>query len=240
MQCVAIDPTEQRIAAGDVSGRILIWNAFKEKVPKLHKSKPQTTPATAAASAPTARADAVMQAAGKSSETDLDCDSDSSDSEQQTAAEQPAQTAVPTIDASQDASNDQAAKPSQPSAASSRRVVQSQAPPDVRFGRMQNSIEQVPLTTVHWHAHPVGTVCFSADGTLLLSGGQEAVMVAASLNAHTVSRPFASSRLLCSSGISSDFTRVFSMSVWSVGMNVLVQQPLDLAAAECRVQASLE
>ncbi|KAL0052292.1 hypothetical protein WJX82_011440 [Trebouxia sp. C0006] len=65
--CVAFDPTEERIAAGDVSGRILIWNSFKDK--------------------------------------------------------------------------------------------------------------QVAVTTVHWHAHPVGCLCFSADGTLLLSGGEEAVLV---------------------------------------------------------------
>ncbi|KAL0020828.1 hypothetical protein WJX79_004301 [Trebouxia sp. C0005] len=65
--CVAFDPTEEKIAAGDVSGRILIWNSFKDK--------------------------------------------------------------------------------------------------------------QVPVTTVHWHAHPVGCLCFSADGTLLLSGGEEAVLV---------------------------------------------------------------
>jgi len=37
----------------------------------------------------------------------------------------------------------------------------------------------VAVTTVHWHAHPVGCLCFSADGTLLLSGGEEAVLVGA-------------------------------------------------------------
>jgi NET1-associated nuclear protein 1 (U3 small nucleolar RNA-associated protein 17) len=34
-----------------------------------------------------------------------------------------------------------------------------------------------PAATVHWHAHPVGAVAFSIDGTYLLSGGQEAVLV---------------------------------------------------------------
>ena len=28
MQCVAIDAREERIAAGDISGRIHMWNAF--------------------------------------------------------------------------------------------------------------------------------------------------------------------------------------------------------------------
>ena len=32
-------------------------------------------------------------------------------------------------------------------------------------------------STVHWHAHAVGALCFSADGRFLLSGGQEAVLV---------------------------------------------------------------
>ncbi|KAG2482851.1 hypothetical protein HYH03_018242 [Edaphochlamys debaryana] len=34
-----------------------------------------------------------------------------------------------------------------------------------------------PLTTVHWHAHPVGCLAFSDDGTYLLSGGAEGVLV---------------------------------------------------------------
>ncbi|EFJ41335.1 hypothetical protein VOLCADRAFT_107736 [Volvox carteri f. nagariensis] len=36
---------------------------------------------------------------------------------------------------------------------------------------------QPPLTTLHWHAHPVGALAFSPDGTYLLSGGQEGVLV---------------------------------------------------------------
>ena len=32
-------------------------------------------------------------------------------------------------------------------------------------------------TTVHWHAHAVGALCFSLDAKFLLSGGQEAVLV---------------------------------------------------------------
>lgn len=32
-------------------------------------------------------------------------------------------------------------------------------------------------STMHWHAHAVGALCFSADGRFLLSGGQEAVLV---------------------------------------------------------------
>ena len=67
--------------------------------------------------------------------------------------------------------------PEQAAAAPSRTAVDPRESSLARFGRMQNSLEQVPLTTVHWHAHPVGSVCFSADGTLLLSGGEEAVLV---------------------------------------------------------------
>ncbi|KAF6265630.1 WD40-repeat-containing domain protein [Scenedesmus sp. NREL 46B-D3] len=37
---------------------------------------------------------------------------------------------------------------------------------------------QLPAcTTVHWHAHAVGSLCFSLDGAQLLSGGQEGVLV---------------------------------------------------------------
>ncbi|GLC42212.1 hypothetical protein PLESTB_000643100 [Pleodorina starrii] len=36
---------------------------------------------------------------------------------------------------------------------------------------------QPPLTTLHWHAHPVGALTFSPDGTYLLSGGYEGVLV---------------------------------------------------------------
>ncbi len=36
---------------------------------------------------------------------------------------------------------------------------------------------QLPCTTVHWHAHPVGALAFSPDGNYLLSGGVESVLV---------------------------------------------------------------
>ena len=35
----------------------------------------------------------------------------------------------------------------------------------------------LPCTTVHWHAHPVGALAFSRDGAYLLSGGVESVVV---------------------------------------------------------------
>ena len=35
----------------------------------------------------------------------------------------------------------------------------------------------LPCTTVHWHAHPVGALSFSQDGAYLLSGGVESVVV---------------------------------------------------------------
>ncbi|GIL68600.1 hypothetical protein Vafri_21848 [Volvox africanus] len=37
--------------------------------------------------------------------------------------------------------------------------------------------QEPPVTTVHWHAHPVGALAFSEDGTYLLSGGEEGVLV---------------------------------------------------------------
>ncbi|KAF8061314.1 ycf24 [Scenedesmus sp. PABB004] len=40
-----------------------------------------------------------------------------------------------------------------------------------------------PATTVHWHAHAVGALAFTLDGSHLLSGGQEGVLVQWSLPA---------------------------------------------------------
>ena len=38
--------------------------------------------------------------------------------------------------------------------------------------------ESVPTTTkLHWHAHSVGDLTFSTDGTYLISGGEEGVLV---------------------------------------------------------------
>lgn len=33
------------------------------------------------------------------------------------------------------------------------------------------------MTKLHWHAHAVSDLCFSTDGTNLLSGGEEGVLV---------------------------------------------------------------
>jgi hypothetical protein len=189
MQCVAFDPTEERIAAGDVSGRILIWSSFKDKVPQLQKPNTQpgstpVAPSTAAASASTAKADTVMQpaAAEQDSDTDSDSDSDSSDSNDASAARQ-TNTA-----SSSAATNVIAAKQGLDANQGEQMQIETVGPkkeslPD-RFARMQNSVRQVPVTTVHWHAHPVGCLCFSADGTLLLSGGEEAVLVGAMPTSH--------------------------------------------------------
>ncbi len=189
MQCVAFDPTEERIAAGDVSGRILIWNSFNDKVPQLQKPSAQpalapVAPSTAAASASTAGADTGMQpaAADQDSDTDSDSDSDSSDSNDASAACQ-SNTAT-----SSAATNAIAAKQglhaNQSEQMQSRTVGPQKESLPARFARMQNSVQQVPVTTVHWHAHPVGCLCFSADGTLLLSGGEEAVLVGACCQHH--------------------------------------------------------
>ena len=184
MQCVAFDPTEERIAAGDASGRILIWNSFKDKVPHLQKphAQPASTPvtsSTAAASASKAGADTVMQpaAADQDSDTESNSDSDSSDSNDASASRQ-RNTATSTA-----VTNARAAKQglhaNQSEQMQSRTGASQKESVPARFGRMQKCVQQVDVTTVHWHAHPVGCLCFSADGTLLLSGGEEAVLVRA-------------------------------------------------------------
>jgi NET1-associated nuclear protein 1 (U3 small nucleolar RNA-associated protein 17) len=38
-------------------------------------------------------------------------------------------------------------------------------------------LEEMTMSTLHWHAHAVGALCFSADGAYLLSAGQEATLV---------------------------------------------------------------
>ena len=208
---MAIDPTEERIAAGDTSGRILIWTAFKDKVPQLQKPRPQ--PATAPQASATAVSATTTQAASQRplQESDSDSDTDSSDSEDaagaptqataaakaQESAAQDTTTAAEARDnaaqgtataakahvsatqstAAAAASNQQSTAQGQSAAVQHRSVVQSQQGMDDRFARMQNSTERVPLTTVHWHAHPVASLCFSADGRMLLSGGEEAVLV---------------------------------------------------------------
>ena len=42
---------------------------------------------------------------------------------------------------------------------------------------MREAAENLVCSTMHWHAHAVGALCFSPDGNFLLSGGQEAVLV---------------------------------------------------------------
>ncbi|KAF9187055.1 WD repeat-containing protein 75 [Haplosporangium sp. Z 767] len=42
------------------------------------------------------------------------------------------------------------------------------------FGK---NVDRPVTTTMHWHAHQVTAIAFSADGTYLLSGGEEAVLV---------------------------------------------------------------
>ncbi|KAI0686656.1 WD40 repeat-like protein [Cytidiella melzeri] len=37
--------------------------------------------------------------------------------------------------------------------------------------------KKAPTTTLHWHAHPVASIAFTANGAYLLSGGDEAVLV---------------------------------------------------------------
>lgn len=159
---MAIDPTEERVAAGDNTGRILIWTGFKDKVPALHRATPAATAVPITSST----------AAAKKAAHNLDLDSDSDGSE----------------DAQQDSAGGQRQQPiAQPSSSKTNTsgeaatVTGSVAPSGKsthdHFSRLQRSRASVPVTTLHWHAHPVGALCFSADGTLLLSGGEEAVLV---------------------------------------------------------------
>eukprot|EP00878_Enallax_costatus_P013093 GHUV01013681.1.p1 GENE.GHUV01013681.1~~GHUV01013681.1.p1 ORF type:complete len:298 (+),score=25.60 GHUV01013681.1:581-1474(+) len=96
--CAAFNPSESIIAAGDATGRILIWHNFPTALQEW------ATGATAAAAAA-----GVLSPDGSGS-----------------------------------------------------------ALPSVRLPA---------CTTVHWHAHAVGAVCFSAEGSFLMSGGQEGVLV---------------------------------------------------------------
>lgn len=43
------------------------------------------------------------------------------------------------------------------------------------YGEGEGSV--VTTTKLHWHAHAVSDVCFSSDGTYLLTGGEEGVLV---------------------------------------------------------------
>lgn len=98
MQCVAIDAREERIAAGDISGRIHMWNAFGP---------------------------AVAAAAGANS----------------------------------------GSVNNHPGQAGRKK--------DIRDADLAKE-------TLHWHAAAVNCLTFSADGTYLLSGGREAVLVSSS------------------------------------------------------------
>ena len=189
---MAIDPTEECIAAGDVSGRILIWNAFAQKVPKLQKSVNQALPASQAAPATQAAAPDAFQSpadsempqaattsAGKSKadNSDSDSDDDGTGAKQEAAATKP-QAAVTSERNVTSGPGGAGQVGEQPWSA----VAPSQESRGAKFARLRQSVESVPLTTVHWHAHPVGALCFSTDGTLLLSGGQEAVLVSSALH----------------------------------------------------------
>jgi NET1-associated nuclear protein 1 (U3 small nucleolar RNA-associated protein 17) len=113
LQCAAFDATDSIIAAGDASGRILIWHDFPRALAQwagTASNSSSTAPASATAAIAAA---AVEEAAGFGS-----------------AAE-------------------------------------------------GNAVRLPACTTVHWHAHPVGALCFSMDGSQLLSGGQEGVLVSA-------------------------------------------------------------
>jgi NET1-associated nuclear protein 1 (U3 small nucleolar RNA-associated protein 17) len=59
-------------------------------------------------------------------------------------------------------------------------------------------------TTLHWHAHPVGAVCFGMDGAYLISGGKEAVLVSAELGLLHSTKLLAAALLVCACSIQSE------------------------------------
>lgn len=157
LQCVAIDPTDHRVAAGDNTGRIMIWTDFKDQVPNVQKATP-------AATAVPSTSPAVPNAAAHH-KSNVDSDNDSSDDAQQHPAS---------------AHQQQQSNLRGDSAVISRDTGSVGAAVGLfhdRLAGLQRSRAAVPVTTLHWHAHPVRTLCFSGDGTLLLSGGEEAVLV---------------------------------------------------------------
>lgn len=101
LQCAAFDATDSIVAAGDVTGRILIWHNFPAALQEWSNG-------TAAGSVAAAMA----------------------------------------ID-----------------------------PGSYAAGGVGAPVRLPACTTVHWHAHAVGAVCFSVDGSYLMSGGQEGVLV---------------------------------------------------------------
>jgi hypothetical protein len=112
LQCAAFDVTDSIIAAGDASGRILLWHDFPKALAQWASGTSSSSSNAAAISTTAAlAAAAIEEAAGFTS-----------------AAE-------------------------------------------------GNAVRLPACTTVHWHAHAVGALCFSMDGSQLLSGGQEGVLV---------------------------------------------------------------
>lgn len=163
------------MAAGDNTGRILIWTGFKDKVPTLHRASPAATAVPITSSTAAAKKTAHNSDSDSDSDGSEDAHQDSVGGERQQPVAQPSSSKANT---------------SGEAAAVTGSVVPSGKSTQEHFSRLQRSRASVPVTTVHWHAHPVGALCFSADGTLLLSGGEEAVLVsqkshAARLGVHT-------------------------------------------------------
>uniref|UniRef100_A0A383VBL7 WD repeat-containing protein 75 second beta-propeller domain-containing protein n=1 Tax=Tetradesmus obliquus TaxID=3088 RepID=A0A383VBL7_TETOB len=114
--CAAFDASDSIIAAGDASGRILIWHDFLRALAQWASSASGSSSSSSAApiSATAAlAAAAVEEAAGLAGGVAAD----------------------------------------------------------------GLAVRLPACTTVHWHAHAVGALCFSMDGSQLLSGGQEGVLV---------------------------------------------------------------
>lgn len=58
----------------------------------------------------------------------------------------------------------------------------------IRLWRYNNTISQNPNEIYHWHSHPCTALQFTEDGTYMLSGGTESVLVIWQL--HTGRRQF--------------------------------------------------
>lgn len=116
--CLAIAPDDSAIAAGDASGRILLWRGFQHHVPLARREGDHSGKHHIGSGGGAAPSSLGPPAA---------------------SGEAPASTAAP--------------------------------------GSSHAVLPAPPLTTIHWHAHAVGALCFSADGVLLLSGGAEGTLV---------------------------------------------------------------
>jgi len=166
VQCVALDASEKRVAAGDASGRISVWHGF---APAVAAAFPEE-----AGAAPMEGVDGVApsQDQGQGSHKSLRAEPDGG------AAE----------DADADPDLADGPEPGQPAPAARKaaelRRLGARAPGGGGRvggggGGFAGPDAGLPRESLHWHAHAVGALAFGADaqGVYMLSGGLEAVLV---------------------------------------------------------------